>query len=272
MAQKTFKEDCLKGKVAVITGGGSGIGKACSELYMRHGCDVAILGRSKQRVDEASNELTKAVNNGTKCLPISCDVRDYKSLEVAFDEILKCYGRIDILINGAAGNFLAPVTKLSSGAFKTVLDIDTVGTFNATKLAFQKYMQKNGGSIINLSANLYGVLFQSHASSAKSGVDAMTKNLAVEWGVNNVRVNSIAIGPIQGTEGFSRLSTEKTKEWSSMVPLQRFGNVFDIANTALFLATDAANWITGTIIDVDGGAVFTYPGALYASTMMKSKL
>jgi peroxisomal 2,4-dienoyl-CoA reductase len=165
----SFNKDLLRGKVAVVTGGGSGIGKGIAEAFMQHGANVAIIGRNKEKLEKSTVELVKSANNGTKCLPLACDVRDYKKLSEVFDQVLKQLGRIDILVNGAAGNFLAPATKLSSNAFKTVLDIDTVGTFNASKLAHEKYMQKNGGLILNLSMNLHitAQFMQVHAGTAK---------------------------------------------------------------------------------------------------------
>ncbi|XP_065539808.1 peroxisomal 2,4-dienoyl-CoA reductase [(3E)-enoyl-CoA-producing] isoform X3 [Lathamus discolor] len=200
-----FSPDILAGQVAFITGGGSGIGFRIAEIFMRHGCRTVIASRSLQRVVEASKKLVAAT--GQQCLPLSIDVRQPQTIVAAVDEALKEFKRIDILVNGAAGNFLCPASALSFNAFKTVIDIDTIGTFNTSKVLFEKYFRDHGGVIVNITATLSyrGQALQVHAGTAKAAIDAMTRHLAVEWGPNNVRVNSLAPGPITGTEGYRRL-------------------------------------------------------------------
>jgi peroxisomal 2,4-dienoyl-CoA reductase len=276
MTSNTFNKDLLSGKVAFVTGGGSGIAKGIAEAFMHHGANVVIVGRTKEKLENAAEDLRNKTNNGTKCLTLPCDVRDYKKLSAVFDEAISQLGRIDILVNGAAGNFLSPASKLSSNAFKTVLDIDTFGTFNASKLAHEKYMKKHGGSIINLSMNFhhYAQIMQVHAGTAKAGIDAMTKHLAVEWGLDNVRVNGIAIGSIEDTEGMSKLLPSDLREqMKKAIPLQRFGTIKDIAEMGLFLASPSASYITGAILQVDGGSVFTSGGFMYPEALIQmSKL
>ncbi|NXM93027.1 DECR2 reductase, partial [Sylvia borin] len=259
--------DLLAGQVAFITGGGSGIGFRIAEIFMRrHGCRTVIASRNLQRVSEASKKLVAAT--GQQCLPLSMDVRQPQTIVAAVDEALKEFKRIDILINGAAGNFLCPASALSFNAFKTVIDIDTLGTFNTSKVVFEKYFRDHGGVIVNITATLSyrGQALQVHAGAAKAAIDAMTRHLAVEWGPNNIRVNSLAPGPISGTEGFRRLGgklAEKSDQFS-MIPLQRAGNKTEIAHSTLYLASPLSSYVTGTTLVVDGGSWLTSPNSFSA--------
>ncbi|XP_065539806.1 peroxisomal 2,4-dienoyl-CoA reductase [(3E)-enoyl-CoA-producing] isoform X1 [Lathamus discolor] len=254
-----FSPDILAGQVAFITGGGSGIGFRIAEIFMRHGCRTVIASRSLQRVVEASKKLVAAT--GQQCLPLSIDVRQPQTIVAAVDEALKEFKRIDILVNGAAGNFLCPASALSFNAFKTVIDIDTIGTFNTSKVLFEKYFRDHGGVIVNITATLSyrGQALQVHAGTAKAAIDAMTRHLAVEWGPNNVRVNSLAPGPITGTEGYRRLGGKFAEEAShfDMIPLQRAGNKTEIAHSTLYLASPLSSYVTGTTLVVDGGSWLT---------------
>ncbi|NXA89090.1 DECR2 reductase, partial [Melanocharis versteri] len=257
--------DLLAGQVAFITGGGSGIGFRIAEIFMRHGCRTVIASRNLQRVSEASKKLVAAT--GQQCLPLSIDVRQPQTIAAAVDEALKEFKRIDILINGAAGNFLCPASALSFNAFKTVIDIDTMGTFNTSKVLFEKYFRDHGGVIVNITATLSyrGQALQVHAGAAKAAIDAMTRHLAVEWGPN-IRVNSLAPGPISGTEGFRRLGgkfAEKSDQFS-LIPLQRAGNKTEIAHSTLYLASPLSSYVTGTTLVVDGGSWLTSPNSFSA--------
>jgi len=210
------------------------------------------------------------------------DIRDPKSCESTVMALVNKFGRLDVLVNGAAGNFLASASKLSSKGFKTVLEIDTLGTFNMSSAAFKGYMGANGGIIINISATLQwnGTALQVHAAAAKAAIDAMTKVLACEWGPHGIRVVGIVPGAIGGTEGLARLmsfdtanSKEASKAASSnvakveketataapTVPCLRLGFVEDISNAGLYLASPAASYITGCNLVVDGGAYLTMP-------------
>ncbi|NXL20248.1 DECR2 reductase, partial [Setophaga kirtlandii] len=258
--------DLLQGQVAFITGGGSGIGFRIAEIFMRHGCRTVIASRNLQRVAEASKKLVAAT--GQQCLPLCIDVRQPQTIAAAVDEALQQFQRIDILINGAAGNFLCPASALSFNAFKTVMDIDTLGTFNTSKVLFEKYFRDHGGVIVNITATLSyrGQALQVHAGAAKAAIDAMTRHLAVEWGPNNIRVNSLAPGPISGTEGFRRLGgkfAEKSNQFS-VIPLQRAGNKTEIAHSALYLASPLSSYVTGTTLVVDGGSWLTSPNSFSA--------
>ncbi|CAH2307548.1 Hypothetical predicted protein [Pelobates cultripes] len=262
-----YSPTLLSGRVAFITGGGSGIGFRIAEIFMRHGCDTVIVSRNLQRVSQAAEKL-QAVT-GRRCLPLAGDVRNPETLTAAVDEALRTFSRVDILINNAAGNFLCPASALSFNAFKTVIDIDTVGTFNASKILFEKFFRDHGGVIINITATLSyrGQVLQMHAGSAKAAIEAMTKHLAVEWGPSRVRVNSLAPGPISGTEGMRRLGGAELEAamYSSSIPLQRLGNKTEMAHGALFLASPLASYMTGTTLVLDGGSWLTSPNQLAAS-------
>lgn len=253
--EHVFKENILDNKVAFITGGGSGIGFRIAEVLMRHGCDTAIASRRLEKVTESAKKLEDATKR--RCLPLSMDVRKPDQVVKTVDAILEHFGKIDILVNSAAGNFLCDAENLSFNAFKNVIDIDTVGTFNASKAVFEKYFKENGGNIINISATLYykGDSLQTHAGSAKAAIDAMTRHLAVEWGSNGIRVNSVAPGPIEGTEGFNKLGGQSkvVDQMLQGIPLQRAGQKCEIADAVVYLASNSAAYVTGTVLVVDGG-------------------
>ncbi|XP_070219126.1 peroxisomal 2,4-dienoyl-CoA reductase [(3E)-enoyl-CoA-producing] isoform X1 [Bos mutus] len=256
-----FHPDLLQDKVAFITGGGSGIGFRIAEIFMRHGCHTVIASRSLPRVSMAARKLAAATSQ--RCLPLSLDVRAPLAIAAAVEQALKEFGKIDILINCAAGNFLCPASALSSNAFKTVMDIDTLGTFNVSRVLYEKFFRDHGGVIVNITATLgtRGQVLQVHAGSAKAAVDAMTRHLAVEWGPQNIRVNSLAPGPISGTEGLRRLGAPQAGLRAKVLasPLQRLGNKTEIAHSALFLASPLASFVTGALLVVDGGAWLTFP-------------
>nr|KAF6489223.1 2,4-dienoyl-CoA reductase 2 [Molossus molossus] len=256
--QHLFCPDLLRDKVAFITGGGSGIGFRIAEIFMRHGCHTVIASRSLPRVSMAARKLAAAT--GQRCLPLSMDVRAPPAIKAAVDQALKEFGKIDILINCAAGNFLCPASTLSFNAFKAVMDIDTLGTFNVSHVLYEKFFRDHGGVIVNITATLgtRGQVLQMHAGSAKAAVDAMTRHLAVEWGPQNIRVNSLAPGPISGTEGFRRLGGLRASK-VLVSPLQRLGNKTEIAHSVLYLASPLASYVTGALLVVDGGTWLTYP-------------
>ncbi|TRY94248.1 hypothetical protein DNTS_011681 [Danionella cerebrum] len=226
---------------------------------LQHGCDTVIASRNLEKLTEAAKKLISAT--GRRCLPIAVDVRKPETITAAVEESLKTLGHIDILINNAAGNFLCPVTSLSFNAFRTVMEIDTMGTFNTSKVIYDKWFKDHGGSIVNISATLgyRGQALQVHAGSAKAANDAMTRHLAVEWGPSGVRVNTVAPGPISGTEGYRRLGGQiaETAGAYRSIPLQRAGNKTEIAHAVLYLASHAASYVTGAILVADGGAWLT---------------
>jgi peroxisomal 2,4-dienoyl-CoA reductase len=251
---EVFRDGVLAGHVAVITGGGSGICKGIAAAYARLGCDVCITSRKQDVLDATAAELRAATKRDV--LAIAADVRDPDALVKVVDEAKSRFGKVDTLVNGAAGNFLAPAVGLSPNAFKTVIDIDLVGSFHGARAAFPALREAGDGLIINITATLHyhGTPLQLHASAAKAGVDAMTKTLSVEWAGAGVRVVSIAPGPIAETEGMKRLAPgEAQKQAKKAVPLGRFGTIDEIAAAAVYLRSAAAAYITGVVLVVDGG-------------------
>jgi 2,4-dienoyl-CoA reductase [(3E)-enoyl-CoA-producing], peroxisomal len=249
---KVFADDILTGRVAFVTGGGTGITGGVGRAFAEHGAKVALISRKIENLEPAAKVINDA---GGEAFPFACDVRDFASVEAAVAATVERFGKIDIVINGAAGNFLCAAEELSANGFGTVIDIDTKGTFNVCRAAFEQ-LKQNQGQILNISATLHylGTPMQIHVSAAKAGVDAMTRNLAVEWGRFGIRVNGIAPGPIADTEGMKRLLPEPLKEkLEKKVPLKRFGLIKDIENAALFICSDAASYISGETLVVDGG-------------------
>ncbi|XP_074648128.1 peroxisomal 2,4-dienoyl-CoA reductase [(3E)-enoyl-CoA-producing]-like [Tubulanus polymorphus] len=273
-----FKDDLFKNKVALITGGGSGIGYTIAEQLMKHKCDIAIASRNLEKLKNAAKQLESTT--GQKCHTIQMDVRKPEDVINAVDETLKTYNKIDYLVNNAAGNFLCPVASMSSNAFKTVMEIDTMGTFNVTKAVFDKYMQKNGGVILNISATLHyrGNVLQAHAGAAKAAIDALTKHLACEWGPLGIRVVGVAPGPIADTEGYRKLGGKQLKGeifdmYMKNIPLQRAGKRNEIANAVLFLLSDGGSLITGETVVIDGGQNLSSPNSMFdIENIMKSNL
>ncbi|WWC64638.1 uncharacterized protein I303_107249 [Kwoniella dejecticola CBS 10117] len=247
----TFRQDLFKGKVLFCTGGRSGICYQIVQTMMSLGVDAAIVGRDAKGLAESAQALEKAT--GQRCIPASADVRDPKQLEQAVKQTIDKFGRIDFVICGAAGNFLAPISSLSPNAFKTVIDIDLLGTYNTIKATIP-HIRDAKGSYVHISATLHyrGLPYQAHVSAAKAGVDALSNVLAVEEGPRGVRSNVIAPGPIGGTEGMSRLTPKGWKPEND-IPLGRMGATSDIANAAVFLFSPAASFMTGTVTVVDGG-------------------
>lgn len=250
--KKVFADDILRDKVAFVTGGGTGITGGVARAFAEHGAKLAIVSRKEENLIPMKQLVEE---NGGECLAVTADVRDFVEVESAIQRTVEHYGRIDIVINGAAGNFLCAAEQLSANGFGTVVDIDTKGTFNVCRAAFEE-LKKSGGQIINISATLHYLAtpMQIHVSAAKAGVDAITRNLSAEWGRQGIRVNGIAPGPIEDTEGMKRLLPEGLKEKiTRKIPLQRFGRIADIENAALFLASDAASYVNGVTLVVDGG-------------------
>jgi NAD(P)-dependent dehydrogenase (short-subunit alcohol dehydrogenase family) len=253
------------GKSVFVAGGSSGINLGIADAFAAAGASVAIISRSTERVEKAVEQLRR---HGGKVMGQSADVRDFAAISGALAAAHEAFGAIDVLVSGAAGNFPAAALGMSANAFKAVIDIDLLGTFNVLRAAHQ-YVRKPGAAIINISApQAWNPMpMQVHACAAKAGVDQVTRVLAMEWGADGIRVNSIAPGPIKDTEGFRRLSSpELRQKMETKIPLQRFGTLGDVAELALFLASPYASWITGTVIPVDGG--WSLYGASLSSTQM----
>ena len=255
-----FANGALTGRVALITGGGTGICRGIAAAYVRLGAEVCIVSRKQPVLDATAAAI--AQEWGRAPLAIAADVRDPASIQGAVQSAIERFGKLDTIINGAAGNFLAPAAALSPNGFRTVVDIDLNGTFNTSRAAFEALQKAGDGLIINISATLHyhGTPLQIHASAAKAGVDAITRNLAVEWGRFGIRVAGIAPGPIGDTEGMRRLAPgEITDKMIAAIPTGRLGAIDDIAAAAVFLRSPAAAYISGHTLVVDGGYCIAPP-------------
>lgn len=254
-----FRPDALRDTVALITGGGTGICLGIAKEMGAHGARLMLMGRRAEVLEGAVAELKGL---GIEAGFVQGDVREPAACEAAVKATVERFGRLNLLLNGAAGNFLCPTEKLSPNGFKTVIDIDLLGTFNMTHAAFEVLKAAKSSLILNISATLHyqGTLMQSHVMAAKAGIDAFGRNLACEWGEHGIRVCTIAPGAIGDTEGMRRLAPlGADKKMLETVPLKRLGTVEDIAQAAVFLASSAASYITGEILVVDGGQWLSKP-------------
>ena len=252
MSQSIFADAVLNGHVALVTGGGTGITGGIARAFAEAGASVALVSRKIEHLQPAADAIN---TNGGKAIPVAADVRQPDQVENAVAQTIEAFGKIDIVVNGAAGNFLCKAEELSPNGFGTVVDIDLKGTFNVCRAAFAQ-LKEHRGQVLNISATLHylGTPMQLHVSAAKAGVDALTRNLAVEWGRYGIRVNAIAPGPIEDTEGMQRLVPEPMKEkLKKLVPIGRFGRIADIEKAAVFICSDAASFINGVVLVVDGG-------------------
>ena len=252
----SFRPDLLTGKAALVTGGGTGICRGLSLALAAHGCDVAITSRKAEHLEPTRREIEAL---GVRGLAVAGDVRDPAAVDTAVEQTVEAFERLDILVNGAAGNFLCRAEDLSPNAFGAVVDIDLKGTFHMCRAALP-HLKQQGGVVLNISATLhyFGTAAQLHVSAAKAGVDALTRVLAVEWGEYGIRVNGIAPGPIADTEGVRRLLVGPAKDRVvEMTPLRRLGAIDDVSKAALYLCSDLASFVSGVTLVVDGGLWLT---------------
>lgn len=255
-----FAQDTLKGRTALITGGGTGIGLEIATAYARLGASVMMVGRNEERVQEAARILRE---EGCQAESGRCDVREYDAVKAAVEATVQRFGGLDILVNNAAGNFVCPTAELSVNGWKTVIDIDLNGTFYGCHAAYPHLKASRfGGSILSIITMLgvTGWPGAAHAAAAKGGILSLSRTLAVEWGGDGIRVNTISPGPIGDTEGVQRMYVDAGKGdlEARKTALGRFGKKADIANAAVYLASDLAAYVTGDNVVVDGGRWLKY--------------
>jgi peroxisomal 2,4-dienoyl-CoA reductase len=257
--KSVFVPDLLRGQAAIVTGGGSGIGAGIAKRLAAQGAKVALVGRTLAKLESTAAAIASA-GGEAKCF--ACDVRDYAALEAAVNGTASAFGRLDIVVNSAAGNFLAPAATLSANGFRTVIDIDLCGTFNTCRAAFA-HLSKQGGCIVSITATQAEVAtpLQCHAGAAKAGIEKLTRDLALEWGRMGIRVNAVAPGPIADTEGMSRLAPgDVMSVLSKRVPLKRAGTIDEVCEAVTYLVSPAAAYVTGATLLIDGGTSLLGPG------------
>ncbi|MDQ6830095.1 MAG: SDR family oxidoreductase [Gemmatimonadota bacterium] len=260
-----FRDDLFAGQVALITGGGTGIGFGIAQLLSSLGAHAVLASRKPAHLDASVASLRAAGGSASSVL---VDVRDPERVRQMVEEVRGEQGRIDLLVNNAAGNFYAPSETLSPNAWRSVIEIDLYGTFYCSQAVMPAMREQGGGAIVSISMTLHyrGWPQMAHATAAKAGVDALTKTLAVEWAPHHIRVNAVAPGPVP-TEGVRKAFAPPNDAVPDLfavnramddyarkrIPLGRWGSPRDIANAVIFLASPAARWITGAILVVDGG-------------------
>ena len=255
---KMLRDDALINKVIVVTGGGSGLGKAMTKYFLELGAKVAITSRDLDKLKNTASELES--ETGGTCLPIQCDVRHYDEVENMLQSVLKAFGKVDVLLNNAAGNFISPTERLSANAFDTVIDIVLKGSKNCT-LAFGKHWidsKQASSTILNIVTTYAwtGSAYVVPSATAKAGVLAMTRSLAVEWAKYGIRSNAIAPGPFPTKGAWDRLLPGDLAEKFDMakkVPLKRVGDHQELANLAAYLVSDFSAYVNGEVIVIDGG-------------------
>ncbi|WP_165830441.1 SDR family oxidoreductase [Flavobacterium aquariorum] len=255
---KMLRDDALKGKVIVVTGGGSGLGKAMTKYFLELGAQVAITSRDLEKLKSTAQELE--TETGGTCLPLQCDVRHYEEVENMLQAVLKAFGKVDVLLNNAAGNFISPTERLSANAFDTVIDIVLKGTKNCT-LAFGKHWidtKQTSSTVLNIVTTYAwtGSAYVVPSATAKAGVLAMTRSLAVEWAKYGIRTNAIAPGPFPTKGAWDRLLPGDLAEKFDMakkVPLKRVGDHQELANLAAYLVSDFSAYVNGEVVVIDGG-------------------
>lgn len=252
-----LREDALKGKVAIVTGGGSGLGKAMTKYFLQLGAKVVITSRNLEKLYGTAKELED--QTGGRVLCVACDVRNWDEVEAMKEATLKEFGRIDILLNNAAGNFISPTERLTHSAFDSILDIVLKGTKNCT-LSIGKHWidSKTAGTVLNIVTTYAwtGSAYVVPSACAKAGVLAMTRSLAVEWGKYNIRFNAIAPGPFPTKGAWDRLLPGDMKDQFDLAkknPLKRVGEHQELANLAAYLVSDFSSFVNGEVVTIDGG-------------------
>ena len=250
-----FKKDILKNKVILITGGGTGLGKSMAMRFAELGASLVIASRRKDVISKTTSQIKEI---GSKAHGLQCDVRDMDQVQSMVNDTLNHFDKIDILINNAAGNFISPTEMLTPGGFKAVVDIVLIGTFNCTLAVGKEMIKQKNGNILNIVTTYAwtGSGYVVPSASAKAGVLAMTRSLAVEWAKYNIRTNAIAPGPFMTEGAWKRLAPPVLnikKKLKDRIPLKRFGDHIELANLATYLISDQSGYINGEVVTIDGG-------------------
>ena len=250
-----FKKDILKNKVILITGGGTGLGKSMAMRFAELGASLVIASRRKDVISKTTSQIKEI---GSEAIGLQCDVRDMDQVQSMVNDTLNHFDKIDILINNAAGNFISPTEMLTPGGFKAVVDIVLIGTFNCTLVAGKEMIKQKNGNILNIVTTYAwtGSGYVVPSASAKAGVLAMTRSLAVEWAKYNIRTNAIAPGPFMTEGAWKRLAPPGLnikKKLKDRIPLKRFGDHIELANLATYLISDQSGYINGEVVTIDGG-------------------
>lgn len=257
MIQGALRDDALRGKTIVVTGGGTGLGKAMAFYFSKLGANVVITSRKLDVLSATSKEIETQTNNSV--LAIACDVRKIEDVEIMYSEAEDTFGSVDVLVNNAAGNFISPTERLSANAFSTIIDIVLKGTANCTLTFGKKWIEKKQhANILNIITTyaFTGSGYVVPSAVAKGGVLTMTRSLAAEWGKYGIRSNAIAPGPFPTKGAWDRLLPGDLAEkfnFKNRVPLKRVGDHQELANLAAFLVSDFAAYINGEVITIDGG-------------------
>ena len=251
-----LKENSLKNKVILVTGGGSGLGKSMVEYFVELGANVIITSRRKELLDEVAKKIN--AENESEVFPVPCDVRNIDEVEKVVDEAYKKFGKVDCLINNAAGNFISPTERLSTRAFDAIIDIVLKGTINFTLTLGKKWIEeKINGNVLNIvtTYSWTGSGYVVPSACAKAGVLSLTRSLAVEWAKYKIRFNAIAPGPFPTKGAWERLLPGDLKDKfdpSKKVPVGRVGEHQELSNLAAYLVSDYSSYINGEVITIDG--------------------
>ena len=251
-----YEKDLLNGKTIVVTGGGTGLGKSMSRRFGELGANIVISGRRKEKLEDTADEFSKL---GIDVLTCPGDVRKLEDVELMTSQALDKFGTIDCLLNNAAGNFISPTEMLSPNAFKVVIDIVLMGTWNCTSTIGKEMIKNKKGNVLSIVTTYAwtGSPYVVPSASAKAGVLAMTRSLAVEWGKHNIRFNAIAPGPFPTKGAWSRLMPPGFEDFEDgmkdKIPMKRFGERHELENLASYLMSDGSAYINGEVVTIDGG-------------------